>query len=149
MLIQSNNINITHNNHITSLGMIIAIPVSIYSSEYIFYNINSNNYNLSSRFPNQSQTFFPVIYSTEHIVITGIHIIIDTDIDIVRNLERIENEIIREFSHVSTECAHTIKCEWNEYTKNATYTDKILFTCKGLLLRDGIYCPQYTIKPVT
>ena len=125
--------------------MIIAVPFPIYSPEYIFYNIYSANNNMS-RFSSHAQTFFPAIYSTDHIVITGIYIILDTDIDIVRNLERIENEIIREFSHISTECARTILRTWSEYTKNATYTDKILFTCTGLVLRDGTYHPQYAIK---
>ena len=130
--------------------MIIAIPFPIYSSKYIFYNIYPNDNDMhSSRFPNQIQTFFPAIYSTEHVVMTGIHIILDTDIDIVQNLEHIEHEIIREFSHVATECEYKINREWNAYITSASYTDKILFTCKGMLLRDGIYCPQYTFTPIT
>lgn len=129
--------------------MIIAVPFSAYSSEYMFYNIYSTSYvTMSSRFSKQTQNFFPLIYSTEDIVITGIHIILNTDIDIATNLEHIENEIIQEFSHISTDCVRKIKQEWDAYTKCAPYTDTILFSCKGLLMQGDTYCPQYTIRPV-
>ena len=128
--------------------MIIAVPFPIYSSEYIFYKIHSNNVS-SSRFIPHTQSFFPVTYSTEDIVISGLHVLLDTDIDIIQNLERIETELIQEFSYINTNCERKIKSEWEEFIKHAVYTDKIVLTCKGLSLRDGMYSPKYTIKSVT
>ena len=131
--------------------MILGVPFSIYSPEYIFFNIayGSRTVIQNSRFQSVEQTSFPITYSTEHVVMNNLCVILDSDIDIEDNLIRLEDDIIEEFAPIGQVPYRKIISVWEKHVAGAQYTDRVLLTCKGMRLHDGSYTPIYNITSIT
>lgn len=130
--------------------MILGVPFNIYSREYIFFNI-SNRHNTTiknSRFVSSKQTDFPVAYSTQHVTMNGLSIILDSDVNIEDNLVKLENDIIEEFLTIGQISYPTIVPLWKKHMVESKYTDMVLFSCKGVKLYNDQYIPIYTITPI-
>ena len=130
--------------------MILGVPFSVYSPEYIFFNITHGSRTViqNSRFRSAEQTSFPITYSTEHVIMNDLSVVLDSDIDIEDNLIRLENDIIEEFASIGRVQYHTLISVWEKHIKDEKYTDQVLLTCKGLKLHNDLYTPIFIIAPI-